>query len=403
MYYAPSLGIDFVSAKLDGLIAKRWLGLRFDPALERDYETATIRGRSRTVRFAMAVGMLLLTIGLLKDINSFASLAEPSVFVRLLIVAPLHLFASVVASRRFPVWLQGASVILAVLSVVTLVPLLGIARDPANAEGYLVGAGAMAAIVNLTVPLRFKHACVYVCLTIAILNAATVIGPESENLNKAAGITAFLSVSLVLSLAFVLRLEVSSRRGFLLGLRDKIQTQRLIELNERFHSLSNTDQLTGLANRRSFDSAFEQLWSASLSSGDILGLLMVDIDYFKDFNDRYGHVDGDACLQMVSTALSNVVQSQQGFIARYGGEEFVALFSGLPADACAEIGEELRSRIERQKVSIANGVDHVSVTVSIGITNVIPHAGLTPRQLLVAADEALYKAKASGRNTVILH
>lgn len=402
MYYEPSLADDLLSEKLDGLIAKRWPILRFDPALECDYETATVRGRSRSVRLALAVGVFLLTIGLAKDIKSLASLADSSVFVRLLVVAPLHLLAMAVASKRYPVSLQGASAILAVLSAVTLVPLLGIASDPPNAESYLIGAGAMAAIVNLTVPFRFRHACVYVLLTIAILNAAAIVGPESEKLSKAAGIVVFLSVSLVLSLVFVFRLEISSRRGFLLNAKDKIQTQRLIELNKKLQALSNTDQLTGLPNRRNFDSMFDRLWSESMSSGDILGLLMVDIDNFKNFNDRYGHADGDACLQMVSATLHDVVRSKKGFVARYGGEEFVALFTGLPADKCAEIGEQLRSRVERQEVHLANGVDHPSVTVSIGIASVVPQIGLEPRQLLVAADEALYKAKASGRNIVIL-
>jgi len=158
------------------------------------------------------------------------------------------------------------------------------------------------------------------------------------------------------------------------------------------------DGLTGIANRRYFDENFDKEWERALLSGDSLSLVFIDIDFFKKYNDYYGHLAGDDCLRQVGKTLRNSVGD---LVARYGGEEFVIV---LPATSIAEaacVGEKVRSNIE--SIGIVHPSSEVSqyVTVSVGIATMIPEKNMIPVSLLEQADAALYQAKRKGRNRVI--
>jgi len=170
--------------------------------------------------------------------------------------------------------------------------------------------------------------------------------------------------------------------------------------NQHLEELASLDGLTGLANRRGFDRELAREWERGNESRLPLALMMVDIDHFKLFNDRYGHVRGDACLRAVGETLSLVTLDEAVLVARYGGEEFALLLPGLDLRHATALAEEARRAIEDLQITHSEAPRGL-VTVSIGVQSLVPVPGQPGADLVEAADSALYKAKRRGRNTVV--
>jgi diguanylate cyclase (GGDEF)-like protein len=169
--------------------------------------------------------------------------------------------------------------------------------------------------------------------------------------------------------------------------------------NEHLEELASLDGLTGLANRRGFDREIEQEWQRANERHEPVALMMIDIDHFKLYNDRYGHVAGDTCLRSVAETLSLVTLENAVLVARYGGEEFALLLPGLDLPRINGLAEEARRSIEDLFITHAEApCGHV--TISIGVESIVPRAGQCAAELVEAADRALYAAKRCGRNRV---
>jgi len=170
--------------------------------------------------------------------------------------------------------------------------------------------------------------------------------------------------------------------------------------NQHLEELASLDGLTGLANRRGFDRQLEHEWRCASEKRRPLAMMMIDIDHFKLFNDRYGHVRGDACLRAVGETLSLVALEEAVIVARYGGEEFALLLPGLDVARTAALAEEARRAIE--ELLIAHDEAPCGfVTISIGVDAVIPTKDQSSAELVEGADGALYAAKRRGRNAVV--
>jgi diguanylate cyclase (GGDEF)-like protein len=172
--------------------------------------------------------------------------------------------------------------------------------------------------------------------------------------------------------------------------------------NQHLDELASLDGLTGLANRRGFDRELQSAWQNAAASRKPLALMMIDIDHFKLYNDRYGHVAGDTCLRAVGETLSLVTLEEAVLVARYGGEEFALLLPGLDLARAAALAEEARKAIEDLMIKHAESPSGL-VTISIGVEALVPEKGLPAAELVEAADTALYAAKRSGRNAVVAH
>lgn len=173
---------------------------------------------------------------------------------------------------------------------------------------------------------------------------------------------------------------------------------KLKHANEQLELLSSLDGLTGIANRRFFDQMYDVEWRRSQRGQSMLSVLMLDIDYFKRYNDTYGHLAGDDCLKQVAGTLSRSVNRAGDLVARYGGEEFVVLLPGIGSDKAAAVAERMRAAVEALQIPHENSEASRFVTVSIGSASVVAGGGLQPQDLVNAADEALYAAKQQGRN-----
>lgn len=185
----------------------------------------------------------------------------------------------------------------------------------------------------------------------------------------------------------------------LVKMSDRMQSD-LNELNDRLEKLSSLDGLTGIPNRRWFDENYEMEWKRAERSGIPLSVIMMDIDYFKRFNDTYGHAEGDKCLKAVASALSYGAKRSVEVVARYGGEEFVAVLPGTTIDGAEVVAENMRQLVF--DLSIPHIKSEVSnyVTISIGVASSQPpvRGRDTSESLLKLADTMLYKAKKNGRN-----
>jgi diguanylate cyclase (GGDEF)-like protein len=183
-------------------------------------------------------------------------------------------------------------------------------------------------------------------------------------------------------------------------IRIHIELKRLRDLLQH---QSSTDGLTGLANRRAFDESLNREWSRGMRSGLPLSLAMIDIDFFKGFNDCHGHLGGDECLGRVAQALLTAVPRRDGdLVARYGGEEFAVLLVDTDSEGARTVSERLRSSVT--DLAIPHGRSPVAgiVTVSIGAASVVPDSGHAPTHLIAIADGLLYRAKEEGRNRVMV-
>jgi diguanylate cyclase (GGDEF)-like protein len=161
----------------------------------------------------------------------------------------------------------------------------------------------------------------------------------------------------------------------------------------------HTDGLTGVANRRCFDEVLAETWRIAKEQKDHVGLIMVDIDHFKLFNDYYGHSSGDDCLRAVAAAARREARNSDLF-ARYGGEEFIVILPGAEMEAVFTIADRMRLAIESMGLVHAGCGDNAIVTASFGAASMVPEPGDDAVVLLDAADSRLYAAKRSGRNRV---
>jgi len=170
--------------------------------------------------------------------------------------------------------------------------------------------------------------------------------------------------------------------------------------NQDLRRLSDLDGLTGIANRRHFEAVFDTEWRRACRAGTALSLVMVDADFFKPFNDTYGHQRGDDCLILIANTLRNGLNRPGDVVARYGGDEFMLLLPGTDAQGVAELAETLRTRIAAMEIPHeGSSVAHI-VTISLGVVTDYPSRGFPAGGLIAAADEALYQAKEEGRNQV---
>ena len=164
--------------------------------------------------------------------------------------------------------------------------------------------------------------------------------------------------------------------------------------------MSNLDGLTGVANRRFFDTLIGEEWLRGARSGLPLAIIMIDIDLFKAFNDLYGHLEGDECLKAVATALNQTLRRPGDAFARYGGEEFVAVLAETSLTGARQVAEAMKAAVAGLKLPHEASTVASRVTISLGVASGLPTHDRSPADLVAAADEALYQAKQTGRDRI---
>ena len=218
-----------------------------------------------------------------------------------------------------------------------------------------------------------------------------------------------LAAVIVLACGYRFRiLRIKKRKKNIIGaLEERIEllelrTQQLDEANQDLHRLSYLDGLTGIANRRHLEEALDLEWRRACRVGTALSLIMIDADFFKAFNDSYGHQRGDDCLKLLASSFRNALNRPGDRVARYGGEEFMIILPGTDEHGAAEMAEAMRGRVEAMKIMHEGSHANKVVTISLGVVTGYPTRGFSSSELIAAADEALYQAKEEGRNRVAI-
>jgi len=194
--------------------------------------------------------------------------------------------------------------------------------------------------------------------------------------------------------------HVVIKNSILLKLKNEELLESLQQTNTRLQQQNIIDDLTKIANRRHFDEVLEKEWLRAKRIRTSLALLMIDIDFFKQYNDTYGHLKGDECLKQIATVLNNNLNRPGDFVARYGGEEFCILIPDTGLDGAVTFAEKVHSAVIALKIDNPGSVVSKYLTISIGIAAIVPKHDDSYMDLIYTSDKALYKAKTDGRNII---
>jgi diguanylate cyclase (GGDEF)-like protein len=230
-----------------------------------------------------------------------------------------------------------------------------------------------------------------------ILMITSLDDNESVDRAFASGATDYITKPINLS---ILRQRVRNlvRQSHLI----KNQLNELQQANQNLQLLANLDSLTKLANRRGFDEYLEKEWERMQRIKSPLSLIMCDVDFFKNYNDRYLHPNGDKCLIKVAMSMRNTVRRSGDLVARYGGEEFAIVLPNTDALGAVSVAEKVRSAIKTLQITHEASTVCPYVTISVGVSTIIPTQENSIQALIHAADRALYQAKSQGRDRVTM-
>lgn len=195
--------------------------------------------------------------------------------------------------------------------------------------------------------------------------------------------------------------EVDALVGFMFDISERKKTEeKLLSLQKELEALSFKDGLTGIANRRRFDASLELEWENARHSRLPLSLILLDVDFFKQFNDLYGHIEGDNCLTQIAQTLNLALVGPRDLAARYGGEEFILMLPETDLEAALKVAERCQRLIEKQAIPHERSAVSQFVTASMGVSSIVPAEGSRPTDFIHAVDRLLYAAKQNGRNRV---
>ncbi len=372
-------------------LQRPWWRLKLPPALEAAFEAVTGPARCRRLMVYGLVGLLLYDAYLLSDLRLVPDIFAGALLMRIGVVTPL--FLAVILAMRFkppPALRKSLQAGLIVMVNMSILWLTAASQSPTHIYRH-VGVILVVLFANVVLRIRFWYATAASLASLAIYAAVVMEMHELPQVGRMTAIVVLANIVLFTLMANH-ALERDTRREFLFRLQDRLRRDELEEMAHR-------DPLTGLGNRRQLDTVLGRLWPEAEAHSQSIAMLMLDIDEFKAFNDRYGHLAGDVCLQRVSAVVTAELRGPEDVVARFGGEELVVVFSAMELGEGTAVAERIRKAVE------AVGIPHAAsrpgiVTASIGVAAGIPGPGLAPHDFLAAADAALYAAKRNGRNQV---
>ncbi|MDP1585855.1 MAG: GGDEF domain-containing protein [Bradyrhizobium sp.] len=351
---------------------------------------------SRQFRWLVTIAVANLSI-LAIDLHSLSDSFSTAVSLRLLVITPLVLLALGINRWSSNHRLQTVASACATVSLVATTAIIGqMAQEPFASRYLMAGQFIIfAAAVFAALPWRATQIMTVVSTAVYALVVASALQfpPRMVNLDLVG------SNILIAILALYVRREKDARMNEILRMRriDARRTDELRNANARLTQLSSTDALTGAFNRRYLE-VFADNWSTSVVPSLSSGVLMIDVDHFKLFNDLSGHAEGDRCLQRVAGAIRSALRSPDDIVVRYGGEEFVVILPAADPFEALAVAERLRSAVSDLQIPHPGLVTHAVVTVSIGTCVAGPDENIT--DTIERADKLMYAAKKGGRNRV---
>lgn len=373
--------------------------LIFNRRLEQNYLSDTMDVRRNRFFIMGMIAVLIYNLFLFTDREVLPDIYLTAWKIRLGIVTPAMIMLLFIIRRRvFMRMLDYFVDSMILLTAGSIILILALSHHP-NVVHYHTGIILIVMFGSIVVRLRFWHAfctswLTFVLYVLTVSRIATI--PSLVVVNS----SIVLFSAIVISLIANYQMENDLRWNYLRNLLKEIETIRLEKAKAELEHLSSSDVLTGLTNRRYFDSVLDKEWRTAIRNQTPVSLLFLDVDDFKTYNDNYGHQAGDVCLQQVAAVIRRNVHRSRDLCARYGGEEFVVLLPDTAQKSAFSIAETIRASIEMEKIphSFSRAASHV--TVSIGVASITPQKGTDQSLLIEMADQALYRAKELGRNQV---
>jgi diguanylate cyclase (GGDEF)-like protein len=369
-----------------------------DARVQALFDAEQHAGRRRCNRRTLAVTIIVFDLFLLTNMATVPSLVPLSAALRLGIATPLALaFIFLdwrgVLDRIYDPFLLLLAVVAAFIPAV-LCPLI---HDPAGLPD-VQAMPLVLLVTGMTWQMKPRLAIANALVSTAIVIGAEALCPIVPRAQLGSMILTALAICIA-CLIFIRRLDWRDRRVFLLNLNEQQRRALIVEQNSGLLRQVQTDALTGVANRRCFDETLLSSWREAQLSGSALGLIMIDVDQFKEFNDFYGHQCGDDCLRKVAAQLRGAARKTD-LVARYGGEEFAVILPDATLGVAVEAAERLREAIAAMHLRHEGLGTSATLTISLGVASAVPGAEHSARELIEVADRRLYGAKQTGRNRV---
>lgn len=380
-----------------------WMGRKkFPPTMEAAFQIEMDRWREHRIIKNGLIAVLLYGSFAISDLFMVPDVYREAWAIRFLLVIPLMLVCTFAVYRIVhPVWRETLVASISVLAGVSLAWIAALSDHP-NAAHYQTGITLIILFGNIVLSMRFRSALLSSIIMAAVYAFMLMRVPGMlPEVRFNSWLFSFSAV--IISLVANYRMDQDQRRAYLARGREQARNAELSHAVELLGKLSAEDALTRIANRREFDRRLGIEWSRARRDRQPLALIMVDIDCFKNFNDHYGHLAGDTCLQQVAAALRGVPKRPADLVARFGGEEFVALLPATSLEDAAEVAERMRQAVVDLQIPHATSRVAPGVTASFGVAVIQPWMHEDLSELVAAADVALYDAKEHGRNRVAMH
>ena len=392
---------DWVRTELEGHFYQNRLRVRFVGEIEQRYRRYCARRDRRYIRNLLNVLIFLYVLYGACDWLLLQEAVSQIWIVRYCVGLPgLLLLWFITRFARVERYIDKLVVVcLLWLSVTSLV----MARlAPTGVVDLYMSSVLVIVMVGMTVTrMRFWHAVVTGLLFIL---AVLILLPSVHINSRYLFYYIMLSSGVVLVCLFAqYSADRAGRREFLQKIIIHRKNRQLRKTNLNLRDLAEVDSLTGIANRRFFDSVLDEELRRARRREYSVALLMCDIDYFKAYNDLLGHLEGDSCLRAVAQAIKHQVRRPGDLVARYGGEEFAVILPALDVTEAQNIAEMICERVAALKIPHSGSRAASFVTISVGVSALVPREDNCQKKLINQADEALYQAKNQGRNRVCVY
>ena len=397
---------DPLMARIETLLNKGFPWMRFPAPLEQQFLLDAGDARRRHFLISGLLSLLVYNGFLLVDYLMVRDVFELAVELRLYLFTPLFIALLLVGSRSEwtivkivpPVVYEVIVVATGLVAAASLAFILSETKSP-YAHFYHVGFSVVIMYGNIVQRLRIWYAVVFAAAVMGI-HIAGVVLLESFPHRLVWPIVLLVASTAAFSLAANYAMERDERKRYLLTLRERGVIRELTRTHERLRELTHEDSLTGLYNRRHFQEYLSHIWERAQYDNSQVNVMMVDIDHFKKYNDRYGHQAGDECLRQVAQALVANLRRPEDSVARYGGEEFIAVLPNTEPAYALLVAERIREAVEGLQIRHESSSTALVVTISIGIASCRADFSLQDSVLMALADSALYQAKREGRNRI---
>lgn len=380
-----------------------------DRGLELEFLSDYEQHYRQTSRTALVAGILLVALFGILDLYLYPLIHTKLWLIRYGMVIPVLMISAIYLYRPGPrIGTQP------VLALATLVAGMGVVAMtvfiPAwTRNTYFAGLIIVVMFVYTFLRMRFVWAVISSWLVVLVYELASIEFSGISAIDLVADNFFYLSANFV-GMATCYSMEYDARRKFMLMRELHSERSRISQANVQLESLNvmldqlaHHDDLTGIPNRRSFFSHLTEEWNRHRRFKAPMSLVLIDVDYFKRYNDTYGHQEGDECLKQLAKLMMEFTNRAGDQVARIGGEEFVLFLAGTDLAEACELGKKLRRKVEKMNIPHSGSLVADYVTISAGAASTVPVENLDAEELLKLADKALYEAKEAGRNQVVCH